>query len=749
MNESTGDVASYRKRAVRRLLLCMTAILVLVTAAWIYFKEIDPATPLFNNVVVVALLDINIILLMVLALLVARNLIKLHFERRGLKVTGKLRFKLIAAFVGLSLIPSVLLLVVASGLITKSIDSWFNIRVERSLEESLEVAQTYYRATEGEALAHARRLAVSLAAPQALKDQKGLKALVESKLDEFLVDSIQLFDEGGREVLKLKRGEAPGTTLFYPFSDLMDKALGGEAVSEIRSVGRGELIRGLAPIRLPGKGGKVLGLVAVTYYIPQSLTAKLGDIRTAFENYKQMEIQKNPIKASYIMTFLMIAFLVIFAAIWFGFYLARGITVPIEKLAEGTRAVAEGNLDFKIDIKSDDEVGLLVDAFNRMTSNLKRSEEEVAEAHQGLQRTNVELDRRRDYMETVLQNIATGVISVDRRGRITTINKAAGKMLEVEIKGALGKSYFSLFSSEQLGPVRALLKKMLESGRETLSEQIQMTVAGRVLTLIASVSLLTDSGGRGIGMVAVFEDLTELIKAQKLAAWRELAQGIAHEIKNPLTPIQLSTQRLRKKFETGAHDFAQVFETCTTTIITQVKSLMELVNEFSQFTRLPEAHPRPCDLHSLLSEVLALYRESHRELEFETRYDKTLELIAVDEGQIKRAFINLLENAIESMEGGGKVTISTLLDHISQSVRIEVADEGGGVPTRDREHLFMPYFSTKKAGRGLGLAIVQRIIADHNGSIEVKDNYPRGTVFVIRLPLDGASARRAGKVSFG
>ncbi|MFQ6112144.1 MAG: ATP-binding protein, partial [Nitrospinota bacterium] len=604
-------------------------------------------------------------------------------------------------------------------------------------------AQTYYRETEGEALAHARRLAASLATPRGLKDAKRLKALMEPKLDELLVDSIQLFNEEGRELLKLKRAEAPGTTLFYPFSDLMDKALGGEAISEIRSVGRGDLIRGLAPIRLPGKGGKVLGLVAVTYYVPQSLTAKLADIRTAFENYKQMEIQKDPIKASYVMTFLMIALLVIFAAIWFGFYLARGITVPIEKLAEGTRAVAEGNLDFKIDLKADDEVGLLVDAFNRMTSNLKRSGEKLEEAHRGLQRTNVELERRRSYMETVLQNIATGVITVDHRGRITTINKAAGKMLELDIERARGKSYLSLFSSEQLAPVRALLKKMLDSGRESLSEQIQMRVGGRVLTLIASVSLLTDRGGQGIGMVVVFEDLTELIKAQKLAAWREVAQGIAHEIKNPLTPIQLSTQRLKKKFETGAQDFAEVFQTSTTTIITQVKSLMELVNEFSQFARLPEAHPRPCDLHALLSEVLSLYRESHRHLEFETRYEATLEPVSVDEGQIKRVFINLLENAIESMGDGGKITISTFHDRMNQSVRIEVADEGEGLPTQSRERLFMPYFSTKKGGRGLGLALVQRIIADHNGSIEVRDNHPKGTVFVIRLPLDGASARRS------
>jgi two-component system nitrogen regulation sensor histidine kinase NtrY len=276
---------------------------------------------------------------------------------------------------------------------------------------------------------------------------------------------------------------------------------------------------------------------------------------------------------------------------------------------------------------------------------------------------------------------------------------------------------------------------MASSRRESIADQIQLSVGGRVLTLLVNISLLRDSDGRYLGMVLVFDDLTELIRAQKLAAWRDVAQGIAHEIKNPLTPIQLSAQRLRRKYREHSRDFDEVFDECTTTIITQVEGLKGLLDEFSTFARMPESNPTPTELHQLVEEVLHLYRGAHRDVEITASYDPAVTKVNLDGEQMKRALINLLENAIEAMHGKGQVHIGTSLDARQQRVAVEVRDTGAGIPPQLRDKLFLPYFTTKKGGSGLGLAIVNRIVADHNGRISVRDNTPRGSIFVVELPV--------------
>ena len=315
--------------------------------------------------------------------------------------------------------------------------------------------------------------------------------------------------------------------------------MGGKIVVEWQQVGSGRVVRAVSALKSGTEKDRKLGLLVVSRYLPNDLMKKIESVIGTYREYKQLEMFVDPLKVSYLITFLLITLLIIFSAIWFGFYLARGITEPIKALAEGTRAVSEGNLDIHIAREGDDEIGYLVDAFNAMTADLKRGKE-------WLEQSNTELESRRVYMERVLERIDAGVVSLDRRGRVTTINRAAEAMLGIQGADVLGSHYRQVFSPALIEPARELFREIARGRLDRLEAQRPVTVGGRLLTLLISVSVLTGLEGKEAGIVLVFENLTELVKAQKLAAWREVAQGIAHEIKNPLTPIQLSTQRLRK-----------------------------------------------------------------------------------------------------------------------------------------------------------------------------------------------------------
>ncbi|MDA1000669.1 MAG: ATP-binding protein, partial [bacterium] len=520
----------------------------------------------------------------------------------------------------------------------------------------------------------------------------------------------------------------------YPSSKAryLEEVLRGEARSSVESAGAEDVIHGIYPIK---SGKEVTGFVVVSQFVSGRLVEKVKGIFNAYEDYKEFELSKDPIKASYIITFLLVALLIVFSAIWFGFYLARGITVAIEKLAEGTRAVSEGDLEHRVDVEADGEVGILVDAFNRMTEELNNNKKNIEIASKNLRQSNLEIERRRAYMEAMLEHIGTGVVSINRRGRITILNNAASQLLQLSPQDAVGKPFNEVFSSNHLEPVRSLLKMMREEGRKSASDQVEIMLDGRVLTLRASLTLLHNAEGRNIGGVIVFDDMTALIRAQRSAAWREVAQGIAHEIKNPLTPIQLSAQRMRRKFQQDAEDFPDVFEVCTETIIHQVQSLMELVNEFSRFARMPEPRLRPVRLNSLLGEVVSLYQDRSADVRLKIDFDPDIPYVMADSEQLQRVLINLLENAFEAMNGEGVVEFQASFDVPRSQVVVEVRDEGDGVPDENKLDVFFPYFSTKNRGTGLGLAICHRIISEHNGLITVEDNNPKGAIFRVTIPL--------------
>jgi PAS domain S-box-containing protein len=418
-------------------------------------------------------------------------------------------------------------------------------------------------------------------------------------------------------------------------------------------------------------------------------------------------------------------------------------------LSEGAKTNRAGHLDHRIEQETADEFGSLVDAFNTMAAELAQSQRKLERSRIDLERKNVEIEDRRRYIETILERIATGVVSMDAGGRISTINSAATRLIGLD-EAVIGAPAATVFGREDLEPLGALLRRASAQQAATSAQEVALARDGRELFLAAAATPLPIGPGRTAaddplvgGTVLVFEDVTPLIRAQRVAAWRDVARRLAHEIKNPLTPIQLCAERMRRHFATAPPNARALTEECTATIISEVESLKALVDEFAQFARMPAPRLVPGSLHALLDETLALYDGLFRAIRIEREYAPDVPAVRLDAEQIKRVVINLIDNAVEALgtmeqemaaPAAGLITVTTSYDPANSVARLVVADNGPGISAADREKLFMPYYSTKRRGSGLGLAIVRRIIIEHGGSIEVGDNTPRGTRFTIELP---------------
>jgi two-component system, NtrC family, nitrogen regulation sensor histidine kinase NtrY len=719
-----------KRRKREGIVILVTTLMVVIFA---YFEVQLPDVPtdysLTNNVAFFLLLNINIILLILLIFLVVRNLVKLVFERRRRILGSRLRVRLVIAFVALSLVPTLLLFFIAGGFVTRSFERWFDVQVENALQGSLEVAQAYYQNAASSALFNARQLSQRMT-QEGLFDPKraaDLKQFIEAKQREYNLGTVEVFGPDRQLLVVAFNDQVPTGVTIKPESDFLNRALRGIEVTRTQAFGEGDIIRGSVPIYSPDK--KILGAVVVDYYVPKSLTNRSLQISRSYEQYKHLSALKRPVKNSYILTLLLITLVIIFSATWFGLYLAKGITVPIQRLAEGTHEVAHGNWDYQIEAAGDDEIGTLVDAFNQMTRDLKQ--------------INVELARRGHYMETLLGNIAAGVISVDSDGRITTMNSAAEQMLGVRADQAVGASYDNVFQSEQLRPMREIMERVAGGG--TVERQIKIALPDQILTAVATGTMLRGDGGEMLGVMIFLEDITQIQKVQRMEAWREVARRIAHEIKNPLTPIQLSAERLRKRYAKMLVGDGGILDKCTSTIIDQVEDLKNLVNEFSQFARLPAAELTANDLNEIVNEALFLFKEGHKAIRFDLRPGE-IPSLELDRDQIKRVLINLLDNAVAAVGVNGEIRVSTTYSASAGLVLLEVADNGSGLAPEVRARIFEPYFSTKKDGTGLGLAIVSAIVADHRGHIRVRPNEPQGTRFIIELPVrDHATLKLAQK----
>jgi len=734
--------AEARKSKREAIIIAVSLFLIVfLTLAEFQLSDISPAAPGIGNIFIFGLINIVLLLIILLVYLVFRNVARIILERRRNPFGSRLRGKLVVAFVGLSFVPTILLFFVSASFINMTIKNWLDRQVEQSLSGSMEIAQTYYRDAAAQALHFGRLTGAVLGERGYLEGRsaKGLGDYLGKARREYNVGVMEVFSVRREMLARSVSRDVPVGEYLRPSREDLDLALGGKEFSRVSSVGKADLVRGIVPILSRTDSRAVVGVVAVGYYVPNSLAGKVSLLSGAYDKYRQLKLLKSPIRGGYILTLFLITLVIIFLAVWFGVYLANSLTTPIRELSQATRQVAEGNLDVRLEGEGEDEIGMLVASFNKMTEDLRNHQRALSDANQGLTRSNQELDQRRRYMEFVLGNVTAGVISVNRDGILTTINPSAERLLSISSESVLGRPFQEILRPEQQEITKGLLRELAESGKDAISRQVDVRMREGKRTLSVNLSVMRDENGEFIGTVAVFDDLTQVLKAQRMAAWREVARRIAHEIKNPLTPIKLSAQRLRRKYLSSFGEEEKAFDECTGMIIKSVDELKILVDEFSSFARMPAAQPTPNSLNDVIREAVTLYQESHRQVSFSFSADETLPLILLDRDQIKRVLINLLDNAVDAIGlEGGSIAIETGYNPELRIATFTVADTGHGISAEDKPRLFEPYFSTKKAGTGLGLAIVNTIITDHRGFIRVRDNEPKGTKFIIELPASGS-----------
>lgn len=698
----------------------------------------DSVLPSASYALVLFLVYLDVVGLVVLTLLLSRNLIKAYFERRHRLLGSGFRTKLIAAFIGFSLVPTLLLAFVASGVISEVMKVWFNDQIEQVLKDSEEMARMYHEGHMALATKSAHAISKEIFREDMLRPEHReiLMAAMARKRAEFNLTGIEIFSSKLETLARMVDPDVPPSMMSLPVGQLVLQVLDtGKELTTVQEAPTGRLIRAAIPIFSGSNPEGIEGVVVVGTYVSEALLGKMEGIARQYTDFRQIKAMENPIKAGAYLFVAVVTVLLLFSATWFGFYVARGITVPIQKLAEGTEAVARGDLSVRISVNATDEIGTLVDSFNRMTADLSTSKAKLEEANQSLVQSNLEADRRRAYTEAVVETIASGVLSIDVHATITTFNHSAERILGVVADDVRGRPVFDVFKHSNFTLFQEAYDRILVDGRESLTLEGQMDVQGKLLTVGLNLSRMRNESGKDLGFVLVFEDRSELIKAQKTAAWQEVAQRIAHEIKNPLTPIQLAAQRLRKKFFDKAPDFEDIFDQSTSVIVSEVGSLKRMVDEFSKFARMPAPHMTRESLHEVIENVVALYEGGHRDIEFHLSLDSSLPSLNIDREQMRRVFVNLFDNAIQAMEQKGRLWITTEVDWKLQRVVVKVVDEGPGIRHEDQEKLFLPYFSKRSAGTGLGLAIVHRIVTDHNGIIQVANHQPQGAIFTLELPI--------------
>jgi len=727
-----------RQRRKREGILIVAVIV--IVAVLTYFENrvvhFGADIPVYNTILMFILININLLLLILLLFLVFRNLVKLLYDRKRKVMGTNLRIRLVAAFIALTLLPTIVLFFFSITFITDSVEFWFNVPVEQALQNSLHVGREIYNQAETEHRFLIERISHQIGTRDLLasQNQEDLSRYIQVAQREYNLSAVEIYDANSMRITFALAPELENKP-FRPvsadhFHNGTTQRNGSKSISE--STSSGELVRTIGPIPSEMDMASAKGYMVLTALVPPDLSVKMDSISRGFEEYQQIKLLKEPIAITFYIILSIVALLVLFCAIWFGFHIAKTITTPIRELAEGTRRVAEGDLGFSIDMPADDEIGSLVDSFNRMTEDLRISREQLEQSAQMLQEQNVSIEERRQYMEIVLRNVSAGVITLDAEGLIATINKSAENMLSLKPEEIANRRYSDLLNGEHLTVANDVMETLTASRDDAIETTLKVTIAGRPRSFMIHVNALADDSGNHLGIVVVFDDLTELEKAQRMAAWREVARRIAHEVKNPLTPIKLSAQRLKRRYSQRLDE--SVFEECTEMIIDHVDLLRNIVNQFATFASFPAADPAPCDLPSIIQETLALYREGHPMVDFRTDIPGDIPRVSLDREQIKQAMINLIDNAISALEDQGCIKITLAHDTILKMAILEVADNGGGIPDEDKTRLFEPHFSTKRSGMGLGLTIVSSIVAEHGGRIRVQDNHPKGSKFVIELP---------------
>lgn len=740
-----------RRRWVPWVFGSVVVVLLSVLASqqlWLW-NVIQPDTA-SDSLVLYALSTLNFVAFVVFSFIFIRSLLKLRRERRERELGSKIKTRLLVYFIAISFLPITAMAVFSYLFLNRSLEKWFNPFTIGVFSEAREVQQ--------EAVADRIRNLKDSAALMAFALKKQPEANWQQTLDEMMavgnLSAIEVVTRRGEVQLKSERTFAAG-----------ERAALDELLEKARQSG-GNVGESLAD-------GKGFDLVAVSLTPNLSLLVSpekrtgtnLDDkITGSSSEYQKLVKRQRKVRLLALSTLGLMTLLLLFVSSWVAIYLARGIATPIKALAEASNEIARGNLSFRVTTFAEDELALLAHSFNQMTSQLEENRARIEVGAAELREKNLALEERRNYIETVLESLSTGVISLDESNRVTTINAAAARMLSVGDIVTGHSQFEELISDEDEIVLSRLLRRARRIGQTTEQTQLARGSSdnGTAIPVALTATALQGPPGKGRGVVLVIEDLSELLTAQRAAAWSEVARRMAHEIKNPLTPIQLSAERIAKSFHrlkgsderngngTGGGGFSSVrpdlsdesrvgavIDECTETITREVAGLKAMVDEFSRFARLPMARLDPGDLNDVVRQAVGLYEERLDGVTMKMELDPALPQALLDQEQVRRVFVNLIDNALDALadqDGERLITIKTNYQSENSLLVAEVSDTGHGIDPSALRRLFQPYFSTRGTGTGLGLAIVQRILTEHRGRIRAEANYPRGARFIVELP---------------
>ena len=718
-------------------LLACSALLVIVAVLFLNPTSVGNPRFVSNLTLWSAVWAIYFIVALTLLFIFARNLIKLLFEHQSGRGRARLKRKLVLTLTIISLFPALIFFFVAYGLINTNLDFWFSSPSEDLLEAAEKIASQYYEEKKTVSLVAARALAAEIDWTRFTPDSS-----LPGRLAELGFDGLILVDRD--RTIRFRQGDWTEKS----WDPALDRILEGREhyeVSKQADRSRGRFVdRGLAAVPARGAEGAVLGGLVAGFVLPESVTFHSQAVQTAAEKHRQLMSSRQQFQANYFLIMAVTTLVVVVVFVWLGTYMARRITVPLEALAQGARELAEGNLDHRVKPNAVDELGILVDSFNRMADEVRDSRLRLEEANAELRETNERLDERRSYIETILENIATGVVSVDRNDVIRTANKAAMEMFGAGPGQILNQPLTEVLEPEVYADFQDMKKRVSLFRTDRRRVNFKRGPGRLPLTVTATTTNLPFKNG--VEHVVVLDDLTELIRAEKFAAWQEVARRLAHEIKNPLTPIQLSADRIRNRFHKiekilprtrEVRRFGETLTEATALITAEAATLKTLVEEFSRFARLPICQPVEVDPAQLVEQTLARYDGALKSVGVSTRFDTRIKTLLWDPVQIQRVFVNLIDNSLDALvevEGRRRIGIRSRYNPERGSVVVEFEDNGTGIAPEDYENLFLPYFSTKKRGTGLGLAIVRQIVSEHDGFIRAERNEPRGTRFIMEFP---------------
>jgi two-component system, NtrC family, nitrogen regulation sensor histidine kinase NtrY len=723
---------SYRRQVIILLSISVTVLLAIVVSQTAFDSTILRPENNQQTVVFYALSLFISLLFGGLFFVLARNLLKLFAERRLGVLGSKFRTRMVAGALLFSFVPVIVMYWFAYGLMNRSIDKWFSAPLEEVRSETEAMGTLLAKYGMQNARAEAASIAASPETQRAFSGHgfSGVLAVLERH---------QMTLQGGF-VLALGNNNANADASYNspaPWSVLKGKLPLSEATDAVPATfnwdGTDYTI-GSAPV--PGGG-----LIVVAIPLPRELSQTVHQVQASQARYYNLARERRVLRRTYMGLLLLLTMIVLFVTTWLALFLSKIVTRPLAALAEATQEISRGRLDYRVDVRAADEIGELIHSFNRMAEDLEASRRQIEASSRDLSAANAELDQRRRHMETILESIPTGVLSLDADRRITHVNQALLRMLypetnESSTANLLGTPLAEIFPAEVTEDFEPLIRRADRMGITT--SQVEMQLPHNELNVAVTVATLGQQDQRS-GYVLVFEDLSDLLKGQKQAAWREVARRVAHEIKNPLTPIALSAERIERQLDRAPTDAATlgIVRSCAGTIARAVETVRRLVDEFSTLARFPVAKPQPIDINEVVDTALSMFHGRLEGIGLLISLAPDLPKVMADGEAMKRAVANLVDNAAEALRDSivREISVSTALVASRDAVEITIADTGHGVTRELKEKLFLPYFSTKKRGTGLGLSIVSRIVEDHHGSIRVEENRPVGARFIVELPV--------------